>query len=130
AQANQWEEVIRLLETSTTQGQVPVFSGRVPIRWLVAEAYQRLGRLGEAAQHFELVLSPTSLGNEELLYLRGIPFSFAHQRLVLLYSRMGRLEDARRHWQIFQETFSNPDPELVPMIEEAREAITALEAKV
>jgi hypothetical protein len=45
---------------------------------------------------------------------RGI--TFAHHRLVLLYSKMGRVEDTRRHWEIFEETFTNPDPELVPMV--------------
>ena len=54
---------------------------------------------------------------------RGIAYSFAHQRLVLLYARMGRLEDARRHWKIFSETFTNPDPEVAHLVEEAREAL-------
>ena len=39
-----------------------------------------------------------------------------------------RVEDARRHWEIFEKTFTNPDPELVPMVEEARRALEEAEA--
>jgi hypothetical protein len=41
---------------------------------------------------------------------------------------LGRVEDARRHWEIFEKTFTNPDPELVPMVEEARRALEEAEA--
>jgi hypothetical protein len=54
----------------------------------------------------------------------GIPFSFAHQRLVLLYARMGRRADAERHWKIFSATFTHPDPELRHLADEARSALT------
>jgi hypothetical protein len=57
-------------------------------------------------------------------------YSFAHHRLVLLYSKMGRVDDARRHWEIFEKTFTNPDPKLAPMVEEAREALAAAEARL
>ena len=53
----------------------------------------------------------------------------AHHRLVMLYSKMGRVEAARRHWENFEKTFTNPDPELVPMIDEARQALEEAEAK-
>ena len=58
---------------------------------------------------------------------RGIALPFAHRRLVLLYARMGRLEDARRHWQIFTATVRTPDPELEPLIAEARAALMSAE---
>ncbi len=61
--------------------------------------------------------------------VRGLFSSFAHHRLVLLYARMGRLEDARRHWKIFEDIFTNPDPELRPMVEEARQALVQVESK-
>ena len=63
---------------------------------------------------------------DELL-LRGVILPFAHRRLVLLYARMGRLEDAKRHWKIFAETVRTPDPELRPLIEEARAARASAE---
>ena len=55
--------------------------------------------------------------------------SFADQRLVLLYARMGRLEDARRHWKILSETFTQPDPEVAHLVDEARAALEAAERK-
>jgi hypothetical protein len=63
-------------------------------------------------------------------YQRVFFYSFAHHRLVLLYSKMGRVDDARRHWEIFEKTFTNPDPKLAPMVEEAREALAAAEARL
>ncbi len=37
-----------------------------------------------------------SHGNE---HARAVIYSFGHQRLVVLYSRLGRLADAERHWK-------------------------------
>ena len=128
----QWGEVIRLVGSATTTGPQPSLTGRLPIRWLVAEAHEHLGHVEETVAAFELVLSPTRFatrwgGQEECV--RAIYYPFAHHRLVLLYSKMGRVEDARRHWEIFEKTFTNPDPELVPMLEEARRALEEAEAK-
>lgn len=41
-------------------------------------------------------------------HLRGLTYSFAHQRLVVLYAKLGRVEDARREWHIFSATFTTP----------------------
>jgi hypothetical protein len=95
---------------------------------LVAETYENAADLEKAAQAYELVLSPVRLADGELSQW-GIVVPFAHQRLVLLYARMGRVEDARRHWEMFEKTFTDPDPELVPMVEEARRALAEAEAK-
>jgi len=130
---NDWQTVIRTLKPARTRGQQPRVVGRLPVRWLVAEAYERLGDPEEAAVAYELVVSPSRLSvwsSLELEYQYVIFYSFAHHRLVLLYSKMGRVEDARRHWEIFAKTFTNPDPELVPMVEEARRALEEAEAKV
>ena len=108
-------------------GQMPWLSSTMPIRWLVAEAHERLGRLDRAAATFKLVLSPIRMYNSEDLL--GFSSPFAHHRFVLLCSKMGRVADARRHWEIFEKTFTNPDPELVPMVEEARRALEEAEAK-
>lgn len=77
------------------------------VRWTVANAYQRVGRLDSASAHFRAIADWVGFTSDELA-LRGLTHSFAHQRLVVLYSRMGRLEDARRHWRIFSETFTRP----------------------
>ena len=99
-----WDEVVRVLTPAALQGQelgsVSDGVGRMPMRWLMAEAYDQLGRPDSAAAYLELVLSPARMSSEKRTLL-GIPYSFAHQRLVLLYARMGRLTDAQRHWKIF-----------------------------
>jgi tetratricopeptide (TPR) repeat protein len=132
AKTDQWRDVVLLLENSTTVGHSPYLVGRLPIRWLIALAHERLKQLPAAAEGFRLVLTPTQLNGRRIGWgqlVFGIPYSFAHHRLVLLYSKMGRVEDARRHWEIFEKTFTNPDPELVPMVEEARRALEEAEAK-
>ena len=58
-----------------------------------------------------------------LLSLRGIPWSFAHPRLVVLYAGMGRLENANRHYRLFTEAFTRPDPEFRHLLAETRNAI-------
>ena len=95
------------------------------MRWLIAEGFERFGHPDSAAVYYEQTLNPYGLGNH---FARGIVSSFAHQRLVLLYTRMGRLEDARRHYDIFRETFTRPDPDLVHLREEARAALASAEA--
>jgi len=94
-------------------------------RSLLADAYEHLGQPDSAALTLERVTSDPAPWET---HLRGVLPPFAHRRLVLLYARMGRFEDARRHWQIFSETVRTPDPELRPMIEEARLALGSAEA--
>ena len=106
-------------------GSVLSRSNRVLKRWLVAEAYEGLGRPDSAATYFELAMSP--IGSPGALRDARIAYSYAHRRLVLLYARMGRLEEARRHWEIFSATFTRPDPEMRPLIEEARAALASAE---
>ena len=72
-----------------------------------------------------LVLGLVGTDEDDQTVMRPLLFPFAHHRLVLLYSRLGRRDDALRHWEIFQQTFTNSDPELHPMIEEARQALAA-----
>jgi len=130
AQGGRWDETIRILgpaaRTGSEAGLQEDRGGRVMMRWLVAQAYESLGRPDSAAAYLELLLSPLGRVDQEYL-ARGIAFSFAHRRLVLLYARLGRLEDARRHWEIFKETLAHPDPEMRPLIEEARAALTSVE---
>jgi len=130
ARSNQWEETVRLLGPAARQGVELGFvtdgAGRVPMRWLMAEAWERLGRPDSAAAFFELALSPQRMFWDERLPLRMIS-PFAHQRLVLLYARMGRIEDAKRHWQILREMVRTPDPKIEPLIAEARAALASAE---
>ncbi|MGH7466456.1 MAG: hypothetical protein ACRENP_00570 [Longimicrobiales bacterium] len=97
------------------------------LQWFVAHAYEQTARPDSAAYYYALITSPrvgVSHGNE---HPRAAVYSLAHQRLIVLYSRLGRLAEARRHWKIFQETFTQPDPALVPLVDEAREALRKAE---
>jgi hypothetical protein len=96
------------------------------VRWLLADAYEQLGQADSAAATLERVTSEPMPSHWEQ-YARGIVVPFAHRRLVLLYSRMDRLEDARRHWRIFTEMVRTPDPEIQPLIAEARAALRSAE---
>src|SRR5262249_54097122 len=125
ARAGRSEDVLRCLGPSALQGEAPgyILGQSAPlIRWLVADAYEQLGRPDSAATYFELALAPSPRGGTKFPEPRTA-FAFAPRRLALLYSRMGRLEDARRHWEIFSATFTRPDPGLQPLIEEARASL-------
>jgi hypothetical protein len=62
-------------------------------------------------------------------HLRGLTQSFADQRRVILDAEIGRLDDARRHWKRFSATFTDPDPEVAHLVDEARAALEAAERK-
>jgi tetratricopeptide (TPR) repeat protein len=111
------------------QGEAPgnVFEAAPLVRWLAAEAYEQMDRPDSAAAYFERAIAPPPIGGSDLNMGR-LAFFPGHRRLVLLYARMGRLEDARRHWKIFSETCTRPDPEMKPLIEEARAALANAEA--
>jgi tetratricopeptide (TPR) repeat protein len=99
-----------------------------PAQWALAAAYERLGQLDSAVAQLERLATwqgpRGDWGN-----LRGLTDSFARQRLVLLYARMGRPADARRHWRVFSETFTTPDPELVHLVDEVRAALASAERR-
>jgi hypothetical protein len=76
-------------------------------------------------EYYTRVVSP----NKQFLFGRGIYYSFAQQRLAVLRARMGRVEEARRHWELFEQMFTSPDPNLVPLIDEARQALLVAETK-
>ena len=124
AAAGRPSEVVRLLR--------PLSDGRAsgapdltqPAQWLLAAAYERQGHLDSSAAQLERL---ASWQGARPAGWRGLTHSFAHQRLVLLYARLGRLEDARRHWKIFSETFTSPDPELQHLVDEARAALASAE---
>jgi tetratricopeptide (TPR) repeat protein len=125
-----WGEVARILSPIASQ-RVEIGENNYPaamsvVRWLLADAYEQLGQADSAAATLERVTSEPMPSHWEQ-YARGIVVPFAHRRLVLLYSRMDRLEDARRHWRIFTEMVRTPDPEIQPLIAEARAALRSAE---
>jgi serine/threonine-protein kinase len=128
AREGRWDETLRILGPTARRGSEIGLSedraGRVTLRWLTARAFENLGRADSAAAYLEMVLSPLGRVDQEY-FARGVAFSFAHRQLVMLYARMGRLEEARRHWEIFSATCKRPDPEVKPLIEEARAALAS-----
>jgi tetratricopeptide (TPR) repeat protein len=129
ARPGHWQEVLRLLGPAALQGEALGYAqvqSASLIRWLVAEAYDQLDRPDSAAAYFERAIAPPPEGGTNFAQVR-MASSFAHRRLVLLYARMGRREEARRHWEIFHATFTHPDPEMRPLVEEARKAVASVE---
>ena len=129
ARAGRHREVVNLLAvegaaTHPGEGVVPMW---MHARWLVAQSYERLDMPDSAAWYYRRVLDPAEAVRNEEILSRGLVYSFAHQRLVVLYARMGRVDDARRHWLILRATFTRPDPELVPLVEAARAALAKAE---
>jgi tetratricopeptide (TPR) repeat protein len=127
AHAGDWETTRQLARAqldSWPGAEIHLFA-----RWLLATSYDHLGQRDSAAAYYEHTLDPAGLESQELSQF-GLAWSFAHQRLVILYSDMGRLEDARRHWLIFEKAFTKPDPEYVHLLEDARRALAAAERKV
>ena len=94
-------------------------------RWLVADAYERMGKLDSAAVYFELLVTAKRIDWRAIMF-RGLTHSFALRRLALLHSRMGNRDRARNYWRQFADTFTAPDPELRPMLAEARSALASM----
>ena len=122
ADAGRWDEVVSLLDSPMTAGQGPWFTGRLPIRWLVAQAQEKSGQLEQAAQAYELVLSPERLHHDVWTW-RAEALPFAHQRLALLYGRLGKKAEAEKHAKALREAWARPDPALRPLLEEVRTAL-------
>jgi tetratricopeptide (TPR) repeat protein len=123
AAEKRWSDVVRHLGAIALRGNDQGWPswgriGAVQERWLVAEAWDQMGRPDSAAVAFERVLEPP------IGYGGFAPY--AHQRLVMIYARMGRREDAERHWQAFSAVFTNPDPEVRHLLDDARAAIQGL----
>lgn len=126
ALAGRWEETARILRPVASQrvelgARIPGRAGMSSVRWFLADVFEQLGQPDSAAVLLERVASDPAPWEMSVL----VPF--AHHRLVLLYARTGRLEDAKRHWKIFSETVRTPDPEIQPLITEARSALASAE---
>ena len=125
-----WDKVVTLLEPVTGEG-APLGSASGSLmnplsHWTLAEAYERLDRVDSAAVHWSRLAAAEGLSGEEVIR-RGYSHSFAHRRAALAYGRLGRSELAKEHWRVFLADFSDPDPELGWMVEEGRQALSALE---
>jgi serine/threonine-protein kinase len=128
ARARNWSRVVRLFG-AMTRDSVPASwnmeTERMAMQWLIADAHEGLGQPDSAATALESMVSRWRCDDGQVE--RGIWYSFAQRRLVLLYARMGHVADARKHWDVFARTFTHPDPDLIPQVEEARTALASAE---
>jgi hypothetical protein len=113
AAQGRWPDVARLLGSAGGEydGGDPDQVSSMAMRWLLADAYTRVGQPDSAAATFELILAPTRTPFSHLA-LRGLVYSFASRRLALLYRDLHREEAARRHWKEFRTAFITPDSDL------------------
>jgi tetratricopeptide (TPR) repeat protein len=91
-------------------------------RWVVADAYERLGLVDSAVAYFELLVRPTRLHFRQGEHT-GFFHSFALRRLALLHGRQGRRAVSRHYWLQFVAVFTDPDPPLRPLLLEAQAAL-------
>lgn len=82
-------------------------------RWWLANAYEAAGRPADAARLLET-------------FWWDAAASLASYRLGHLYEELGEPEKAREAYADFVAAWSEADPELQPMVEEARQAIARL----
>jgi len=78
-------------------------------QFIRAELLYTLGRDGEALQAYR--------GIADHLFHSGAP---AHLRLAEIYERQGERQKAREHYARFAELWKDADPELQPLVEDAR----------
>jgi tetratricopeptide (TPR) repeat protein len=93
AAEGRWTDVARRLEAAARAGErdggdLDQVSGAA-VRWLVAEAYERLGKPDSAAAMYELILDPSGVPFGHLP-LRGLTYPFASRRLASLRARTDR----------------------------------------
>jgi tetratricopeptide (TPR) repeat protein len=122
AAAGRWHRVTDNLAPVAQQGEHDATmldrSSSFPLRWLVAEAYGRLGRNDSARAYLGLVLAPRNMPPGHFA-LRGIAYPHAHRRLALLSGQAGLSDSAAAHWDRFTRSFSRPDPDLQPLLQQA-----------
>ena len=87
------------------------------LRWWLGELLLELDRPEEAERYYRSVFDDLDL-----------PYVIAGKRLGEIYERLGRPEDARTAYEEFILGWQEADPELQPMVGEARGALRRLEA--
>lgn len=131
ADGQRWRQAADRIAPAAAQGEndsvILDRVGSLSLRWLTADAFAHAGRLDSAAAYLELAIRPERMPGTEFA-LRGLVLPFAHRRLARWYTSMGRSDDAARHWRAFVDAFTTPDPELVPLLIEARQALARLHA--
>jgi DNA-binding SARP family transcriptional activator/TolB-like protein len=85
------------------------------VRWILGELYMELERWDDAARVYN------SLGFDYRRRLGVWPLS--HYKLGIIYENLEEPEEAIASYEYFVENWKDADPELQPMVEEARQAM-------
>jgi tetratricopeptide (TPR) repeat protein len=120
AAAGQAATVVELLRPIAEDGTGGVVWVNMMKRWTLAEAYEQLGQLDSATVWLEPFARWHGYHWGSESDFRGFTHSFAHFKLGRLYAQLGNVEEAREHFTTFLDDFSEPDPEYVWMVTEAR----------
>jgi predicted Zn-dependent protease len=84
-------------------------------RWWLGQIYLELGQPGDAIQWLNTFVS-----------ISGAYWPLAHLYLGQAYEELGDAEQARNAYAAFLDMWRDADPELQPLVEEARAALELL----
>jgi tetratricopeptide (TPR) repeat protein len=97
-------------------------------RLLLADAYAALGRLNEAAAHYDSVSSTYRLNFDDI-WLYGVLRPIAHERVGATFLALGDTTAALGHLGAFVELWRDVDAELQPRVDAAQQTIQEIFAK-
>lgn len=121
-----WDAVIATLEPMEARIHEPrvghLAGDDYLIWWLLAEAHENRGQLRDGIQYLESILERPRFRRDNWL-IQGFIHPAARFKLAGLHARIGEVGEARKHYRIFLETFTDPDPEFQWMVTEARAAV-------
>ena len=100
---------------------------RTRSRWLIADAFEKLGQPDSVATYLQLILEPPAYGNPDV-FQRGLWEPFVRSRLVDLYASMGRMPEALREWDVLATTCPRPDRDFAARLDETRARLQAARA--
>ena len=112
-------EALAVLDAAEWEAAAPVFVSEAYDRYFRAELLQRVGREDEALGWYGSIAERAAY---ELVYLAP-----AHRRQAEIYARRGQPDLAAQHYRRFIELWSEADPELQPVVAEARSRLEGLE---
>jgi hypothetical protein len=84
-----------------------------------------VGNLEQAARLFARITAGHWFADYEVNAF-GFTYSLAQPSAARLYTQLGEPERALEYWQVFLRAFTDPDPEHVRMVEEARAEVERL----
>ncbi len=124
AATNRPQEIVRLLDGARTSGRGPWVTGRVPSRWLVAQAFDHGGRLPEAVAAWDSVCSPRRLHLDVWTWFAFVE-PFARREMARVEARSGHADAARAHLAALTALWPSPDATGAALLADTRRAVGA-----